>query len=426
MPRSASSPRLSLTHRRRNTLAVSLLVPTLVLTACGSTTPQAAVATSSPASGATSPPDSVTSSTPGSPTSSATAGTGIDSATRQALQKALDDTRATGGFPGVIALVSSPQGTWIGTSGTSGQGLDAVPTPTDRTRIGSLTKTMTATVILQLSQEGKLDLSDPIGKYVPGMPNGDTATIQQLAEMTSGIEPYTESDVFQRQFFADPRKVWTPEELVAFEQGRPAKFAPGQGWQYSNTNYVLLGMVIEQVTGQPIADVFQERLFGPLGMTHTVFPGPSNAIDDPHLHGLTEQGQNDGATADATDWNPSEAYTAGEVISTLGDLELWADALFTGEGILEPATQQMRRDSINRTIPPNSATAGYGFGIGDMGGWWGHDGQIPGYTTAVMHNYDLDTTIIALVNSDIPLPGEKGPEPAPAVQRALAQVLTQG
>jgi D-alanyl-D-alanine carboxypeptidase len=285
---------------------------------------------------------------------------------------------------------------------------------------------MTATVILQLAEEGKLDLSDPIGSFVPGMPNGDTATIQQLAEMTSGIAPYTTSDAFQAQLFADPLKVWTPEELVAFEQGQPAEFAPGEGWQYSNTNYVLLGMVIEQVTGQSITDVFQERLFGPLGMTDTSFPGSSNAIADPHLRGVTEQGQDDGVTADATDWNPSEAYTAGEVISTLEDLETWAHALFTGEGILEPETQQMRRDSINRTIAPNSATAGYGFGIGDMGGWWGHDGQIPGYTTAVMHNYDLDTTIIVLVNSDIPLPGEKGPEPAPAVQKALAQALPAG
>jgi len=182
--------------------------------------------------------------------------------------------------------------------------------------------------------------------------------------------------------------------------------------------------VIEQVTGQSIADVFQERLFGPLGMTDTVFPGSSNAIADPHLRGVTEQGQDDGTTADATEWNPSEAFTAGEVISTLGDLEIWANAFFTGEGILKPETQQFRRDSINHTIPPNTAEAGYGFGIGDMGGWWGHDGQIPGYTTAVMHNYDLDTTIIVLVNSDIPLPGDKGPEPAPAVQKALAQVLT--
>ena len=90
--------------------------------------------------------------------------------------------------------------------------------------------------------------------------------------MTSGIAPYTTSDAFQQQLFADPLKVWTPEELVAFEQGQPAEFAPGEGWHYSNTNYVLLGMVIEQVTGQSIADVFQERLFGPLGMTDTSLP----------------------------------------------------------------------------------------------------------------------------------------------------------
>ena len=175
---------------------------------------------------------------------------GSPTATRTSFQQVLDETRATGGFPGVIALVRSPQGTWIGTSGTTGEGLDGAPTPTDHTRVGSLTKTMTATVILQLAEEGKLDLSDPIGKYVPGMPNGDTATIQQLAEMTSGIAPYTTSDDFKQQLFADPLKVWTPEELIAFEQGQPAEFAPGEGWQYSNTNYVLLGMVIEQVTGK--------------------------------------------------------------------------------------------------------------------------------------------------------------------------------
>ena len=402
----------------RRALAIAVVVPVLTVSAgCGSTTPEVAATT------AQTPATSTASATTSSPAAVTTSSAGFDEATTASFQQVLDDTRATAGFPGVIALVSSPQGTWIGTSGTTGEGLDAVPTPTDHTRVGSLTKTMTATVILQLSEEGKLNLSDPIGKYVPGMPNGDTATIQQLAEMTSGIAPYTTSEVFQQQLFADPLKVWTPEELVAFEQGQSAEFAPGEGWQYSNTNYVLLGMVIEQVTGQSIADVFSERLFGPLGMTDTVFPGSSNAIADPHLRGLTEQGQDNGATADATDWNPSEAYTAGEVISTLADLEIWAHAMFTGEGILKPETQQFRRDSINRTIPPNTAAAGYGFGIGDMGGWWGHDGQIPGYTTAVMHNYDLDTTIIVLVNSDIPLPGEKGPEPAPAVQKALAQAL---
>ncbi len=399
-------------RRRRTATAAVLVAPLLLLAAaCGSDDgDDAAAATAASTTTASTPLDET--------------GTGVDAATSARFQQVLDDVRATGGFPGVVAGVWSPDGTWIGTSGTAGQGIDTLPTPSDRTRVGSLTKTMTATVILQLFEEGKLSLDDPIGKYVPGMPNGDTATLRQLAEMTSGIEPYTLPGTgFQEQLFADPLRVWTPDELVAFERGKAPKFAPGEGWQYSNTNYVLLGMVIEQITGQPISEVFQERLFGPLKMTHTTYPDGSNAIADPHLRGLTEQGQPTGQTTDATDWNPSEASTAGEVISTVDDLKKWADALFTGEGILEPATQQMRRDSINRTIPPNTATAGYGFGLGDMNGWWGHDGQIPGYTTAVMHNYDLDTTIIVVVNSDIPLPGEKGPEPAPAVQQALAAAL---
>lgn len=206
----------------RSVLTGAVLVPILAISACGSTpTPAAAVATSSSA------PVTKLSAAPAS--TSAPNDAGFDDATRASFQQALDDTRTTGGFPGVIALVQSAQGTWIGTSGTTGEGLEGAPTPTDHTRVGSLTKTMTATVILQLAEEGKLDLSDPIGKYVPGMPNGDTATIQQLAEMTSGIEPYTTSDVIQQQLFADPLRAWTPEELIAFERASRPSFPPARG-----------------------------------------------------------------------------------------------------------------------------------------------------------------------------------------------------
>jgi D-alanyl-D-alanine carboxypeptidase len=143
--------------------------------------------------------------------------------------------------------------------------------------------------------------------------------------------------------------------------------------------YVLLGMVIEQGTGRPITEVFEERLFGPLGMADTTFPTDTTAMDDPYLSGLTEQGQPTGQTVDATGWSPSEAFTAGEVVSTFSDLQRWAEALFTGEGILSPASQELRRDSIIYGIPPaDSPTSGYGIGIGDRDGWWGHDGQIPG------------------------------------------------
>jgi D-alanyl-D-alanine carboxypeptidase len=338
------------------------------------------------------------------------------------FQNALDDTRAQGGFPGVIAEVISPDGDWIGRSGTAGSDAHKGPSVNDRTRIGSLTKTMTATVLLQLVEEHKLSLDDTIGSYIPNIPNGDTATLRQLADMTSGIPSYTADPKWQAQVFADPEKAWTPQQLVDFAIGQPAVFAPGAGWQYSNTNYVLLGMVIEMVTGQPIATVFQKRLFGPLGMKDTVFPTGTNDIASPHLNGITEQGQPEGKTADATMFSPSIAFTAGEVISTLGDLKKWGHALFTGDGILKPSTEKLRRDSLITNIPPMTPTAAYGIGVGNRNGWWGHDGEIPGYTTSLFHNDKLNTTIIVEVNSDVAF-GSANTAPSTAVFGALMAAL---
>jgi len=345
----------------------------------------------------------------------------LPAATAARLQQVLDQTQAQDGFPGVIAGVWSPKGHWIGTAGTQGPGQSGAPTAGDLTRIGSLTKTMTATVLLQLAQRKKLSLDDPISKYVPGLPNGK-ATLRQLADMTSGIPIYSTSDAFQHELFGDPGRAWTPQQLLTFVRNQKPDFAPGKGWEYDNSNYVLLGIVIEKVTKEPIATVFRQRLFGPLGMTHTRFP-TTTAFGGPHLSGVTDQGQSSGQVTNSTSWSPSSAFTAGEVVSNFNDLEKWANALFTGKGILKPATEQLRRNSIIHNIPPNTATVGYGIGIGDRDGWWGHDGDIPGYTTVIFHNYSLNTTVIVEVNSDATTPGPSGQEPAPAVFAALAQAL---
>jgi D-alanyl-D-alanine carboxypeptidase len=356
-----------------------------------------------------------------SPSPSRTAEAAPDAETTAAMQAALDDTRALAEFPGVIARVITPEWTWTGTSGTAGPETDAAPAATDFTRVGSITKTITGTVLLQLVEEGLISLDDPVSKYVPDAPNG-TATIRQVADMTSGIPSYSTDQGWQDQFFGDSAYVFTPQELLDYAKELPVSFTPGDGWEYSNTNYVIFGMIIEQLTGQPIADVFQERIFGPLGMDSTSFPAGSAALPSPHLAGITEQGQPDGEIAVATDWSPSGAFTAGEVISTLDDLEKWGHALFTGEGILTPEMQQVRRDSILTSPPPNTATAGYGIALGNRNGWWGHTGEIPGYNTALFHNYESETTIIVVVNSDIPLPDDGG-NPAPAVQAALIAAL---
>jgi hypothetical protein len=239
-----------------------------------------------------------------------------------------------------------------------GEGSTATPGPDDRTRIGSLTKTMTATILLQLVQEGSLALDDLVADHLDptvlaGLPNADTATLLDLARMTSGMEPYTASADFRAALFGDPARVWTPGELLSYVSSTATFTPPGSGWEYSNTNYILLGLVIEQIDQKPLAQVFEDRLFGPLGMTDTTFPEPTtNTMADPHLRGVTEQGQPDGTTGDATDWNPSEAWSAGGVVSTLADIEKWANALFTGEGVLDQAGTTARSPAT----PPACST----------------------------------------------------------------------
>ena len=317
------------------------------------------------------------------------------------LQAVLDDTRTEGGFPGVIARVITPDWTWDGASGTTGASTPVAPAPNDKARIGSVTKTMTATVLLQLVDEGLLSLDDTVSKYIAGIPNGDVATLRQVADMTSGIPSYSLNEQWQKTYFENPNAVWNSDQLVDAARSMPPSFAPGDGWEYSNTNFMLLGVIFEQVLDKPVAEIFEERIFEPLGMNDTSFPAGSSELTEPHLFGITEQGQPDGVTTDATFWSPSFAFTAGEVISTIDDLEKWAHALFTGEGVLSPEMQQLRRDSILRSPEPNNANSGYGIGWGDKDNWWGHTGEIPGFNTAIYHNYDTDTTVLIIVNSDI-------------------------
>ena len=314
----------------------------------------------------------------------------------------------------------TPDGTWTGTTGTAEAGGSAPPAPADHTRIGSLTKTMTATILLQLVGEEKVSLDDPISDYVPGLPNGD-ATLRQVADMTSGIPSYTLDPQITQTYLDDPSRPWTPAELLDGVRTLPASFPIGTGWQYSNSNYVALGQVIEKVTGQPLATVFQQRIFGPLGMTESSYPSDA-ALPEPYLAGVTMQGAIGSSPRDATHFTPTFAGAAGQVVSTLDDMTLWAHALFTGDGVLTPAMEKLRRESILTSPAPNDATSGYGFGIGRRDGWWGHDGDIPGYTTSVFHDDASDVTVIVLVGSDIEGPGSSE-APAPDVFARLVTAL---
>ncbi|WP_292052124.1 serine hydrolase [Martelella sp.] len=310
-----------------------------------------------------------------------------------AVTKALHQTAA----PGAIVGVRTPEGSWVEGFGISDPQSGAQMAPGMHTRIGSVTKTFTGTVILQLAEDGLLSLDDTIGAYVSGIPNGDEITLRQLANMTSGVASYTASERFVDLYLEDPNMFFSPEDLVAYAVENSPLFEPGSEYDYSNTNTILLGMVIEKVTGQPVETALRTMIFEPLGLENTSWPGRQTAIPAPYAQGITLQGY--AATAEAplnaTNWNPASLWTAGEIISDVYDLLTYGRALATGHGLLDAKSQEQRLRSFQ-------GPADYGLALRCTDGWVGHTGELPGYTTVVYYNTQTDTTVAIQTNSDIP------------------------
>jgi D-alanyl-D-alanine carboxypeptidase len=366
---------------------------------------------------------------------------GLSAAATQALNQAAGTAFAETSAPGAVMAVKTAEGTWVATLGHQ-DWARTVPMAADvHQRIGSVTKTFTVTALLQLAERGALSLDDPIETYVPGLPNG-TATLAQLAEMRSGIPSYTFSQSFQEALFADPDTPWTPQQLVDLVKQEAPLFPPGEMVFYSNTNLVLLGMVIEQVTGEPIETVLAEQILKPLGLEQTRMPTDAT-LAKPHARGYTLQGVKGRDPVDATDWNPSWAWTAGAMISNLNDLLVWGEALGTGEGILSPATQARRLASFDLSIPiyggpdarmPQTPARAYGLGLARALDWYGHEGELPGFNTEVQHHRPEGITLVVMVNADIvsgqtcaegqpTVPGNPGVGPCQSAASRIAQAL---
>ncbi|MBS1699905.1 MAG: beta-lactamase family protein [Actinobacteria bacterium] len=350
------------------------------------------------------------------------------SATRQlpAAQSAPLDAAATAAFsatgaPGAVVAVRSPEGTWIGAYGVSDLTTNAPMTTDVHHRIGSVTKTFTTTVILQLVAQKKLSLDDPISRYVPNVPDGSDITIRQLANMTSGIANYTDDLEFMKLYLTDYSIIWTVDQRLATAFAMPRTSAPGAEFHYSNTNTVLLGEVIEKVTGHPLAEELQRWIFEPLHLTHTSYPLASAVLPLPHAHGYTNLGIVDDAVSgyapmrDSTAWNVSQAGASGEIVSRVDDLLAYGRALGTGHGLLPRDAQILRLSSF-------PTPAGYGIGLNCVQGWLGHNGQVPGYNTALYYDTRTDTTVVVEVNGDRPV-GAAGITPADSIFYAVAAAV---
>ena len=314
--------------------------------------------------------------------------------TIQELQAIVDDERAADSVPGIIVGVWIPgQGEWVSGTGVADTSGGTTAVPEDTFRIASITKSFTATVVLQLVQEGRLRLDDPLSNYVPEVPLASEITIRMLLGHTSGIFTYTKDDGFNAALFATPTKAWTPEELVDLAVAHPADNAPGAAFSYSNTNYVLLGMIAEQITGTRIEDEVKKRIFDELGMSSSSFPKTGETtMATPVMHGywaLQTGGYQDFAVLE-----PSTHWTSGAVVSTVKDMKVWAEALATGS--LLSADIQTQRVAWHDAFDVDSQ---YGLGILKYGDFIGHDGTLPGYDSVMYYLPSRKATFVALANT---------------------------
>jgi len=265
--------------------------------------------------------------------------------------------------------------------------------PDTKFRLGSITKQFTATAILQLAEAGKLKTDDPVSKYYTDAPaSWSKITIHHLLNHTSGIPSYTDiQGFFLKQAMSD----LTPAEIVKLTQDKPLEFDPGTKWKYDNSGYILLGYVIEKVSGQTYADYIREHIFEPLGMHDTGYDNTRDIL--PHrASGYVYQG---GKWQNAPYLAMTLPYAAGSLYSTVDDLLIWDQALSAGKPLTAASFEKM--------FTPYKDGYGYGWGIGKQHGHnqVSHGGGINGFSTQISRFPDEKIAVIVLANMQSPAVG---------------------
>ena len=339
------------------------------------------------------------------------------------LQAALDALHAGAQFPGMAVGVVLADGTSFGlATGVSDREAKTPLKPSDRMLMGSVGKTYVAAVALQLVHEGKLGLEDKIEKWLgtepwfAHLPNAHETTIRHLMTHTSGLVRYEFQEKFTADLTRQPDKSWRPEELISYILDLKPPFAPGAGWEYSDTNYIVLGMILERAGRAPYYDLLRDRILGPLKLKDTVpstgrtipglvqgYAGPQNPF------GGTDAMIRDGKFA----INPQFEWTGGGLACTAEDLARWAKALYEGRAF-DPSLLPKMLDAVPAKLGPDTK---YGLGVivrpTPLGTGYGHSGYFPGYLTEMMYFPDHKIAVAVQVNTSVPR----------AVGKSLVRVL---
>lgn len=339
-----------------------------------------------------------------------------------ALHAVIEDATKEMLVPGALVLIRTPAGEVTTAVGTTELGGRTPPEAGTHFRIASNTKTMTAALTVLLVQDGKLGFDDPVSEYVPDVPNGDNITVAQLLTMRSGLFGYSADPAMANILDSDPDKAWTPREVLDIAFSHPPQFAPDAEYEYSNTNYALLGLIVEKVGGKPLSAQMADRLFSPAGMTETSLPAADDtSIPAPYSHGYMYGGSffalaDDPYPADMqaemragtlkpidyTNQNSSYATAAGAAISTADDLATWMEALVTG-AVFNTEYQKLWLDSLRPEDPDAPDGQKYGYGIsyqrfGPNAAMYYHGGELPGFNSFMGHDPDNDVTLVVWTN----------------------------
>jgi D-alanyl-D-alanine carboxypeptidase len=303
------------------------------------------------------------------------------------------------GSPGALVLVRTPNGVRRAASGFASLQPRIRIDASDRFRVASVTKTFVATIVLQLAAERQLSLDDSVQRWLPGMvPNGDSITLRELLNHTSGLFSYDRDQAWVSARIADPGRVWTPQELIAVAAAHAPLFAPGTSWAYSSTNYILLGLVVEAATSKTLAQALQDRLFEPLALGSTSYP-TETALEGRYVHGYLVSRPPlpfpAGTLIDVSTIVSPSAWGAGQIVSNADDLTRFFAALLQGR-LLPPA----QLTAMKTDVVPN----GYGLGLRiadtNCGKAFGHDGDFPGYRNIVWATANGRRVVSIMVNID--------------------------
>ncbi len=291
-------------------------------------------------------------------------------------------------IPGAIARVREEgQGDWVSTKGIGNIAIQEPMRRDDKFRIASVTKTFTAEMVLIEADRNQLKLDDTINTYVPQVPNGDKITIRMLLNHTSGIHD-TDPQGILFEGMKDFLRPWDPWEVFMAYTGGQVQGEPGAEHVYSNAGYVLLGIMLENVSGKTVQQLLADTITGPLSLESTYFPdGP--VISGPHAHGY------DG-TQDYTLQDMSWDFTAGAMLSTVDDLTVWAKAFADGR-LLSPAMRAEQQQWVE--VPRGHGDILYGLGMESAAGWLGHSGGDVGWLTDMYYLPDKQASIVVLLNS---------------------------